>query len=145
MAGRGRVGGRAVAGVEDWLPLVPAAAAARLRAPKARSGAHGPWQGISAFVTPSVAWSLYAFLRSPDDYWATVCTAIAVGGDTDTMARHGRRALRARGSGVGALPPDLLARLTDRGRWGASDACAARCRLRAVRALTLFTRSRSRW
>ena len=22
----------------------------------------------------------------PDDYWATVCTAIGVGGDTDTMA-----------------------------------------------------------
>ncbi len=61
------------------------------RAPRAcQSGldpAHMPhWQGISAFVTPSVLWSLYAFLRSPDDYWETICTAIAVGGDTDTMA-----------------------------------------------------------
>jgi ADP-ribosylglycohydrolase len=33
-----------------------------------------------------VLWSLYSFLRSPEDYWETVCTAIAVGGDVDTTA-----------------------------------------------------------
>ena len=39
------------------------------------------WHGISPFVTTSVVWSLYAFLRTPTDYLDTVCTAIAVGGD----------------------------------------------------------------
>jgi hypothetical protein len=44
------------------------------------------WNGISPFVTSSVLWSLYSFLRSPDDYWEAICTAIAVGGDVDTTA-----------------------------------------------------------
>lgn len=121
---------RAVAGVEAWLPLAPAAAASRLRAGGADPAylraegadpAHtAPWLGISAFVTPSVAWSLYAFLRTPDDYWATVCTAIAVGGDTDTMGAIAGALAGAR-LGPDALPPDLAGRLTDRGAWGASD------------------------
>jgi ADP-ribosylglycohydrolase len=111
---------RAVAGVEAWLPLEPSAAAARLRAEGLDPGHVSPWLGISAFVTPSVAWSLYAFLRTPDDYWATVCTAIAVGGDTDTMAAIAGALAGAR-LGPDALPPGLLARLIDRGSWGATD------------------------
>jgi ADP-ribosylglycohydrolase len=111
---------RAVAGVEAWLPLEPSAAAARLRAEGLDPGHVSPWLGISAFVTPSVAWSLYAFLRTPDDYWTAVCTAIAVGGDTDTMGAIVGALAGAR-LGPGALPPDLLARLTDRGGWGAPD------------------------
>jgi ADP-ribosylglycohydrolase len=31
-------------------------------------------------------WSIYAFLRAPDDYLDTVCVAIAAGGDVDTTA-----------------------------------------------------------
>ena len=111
---------RAVAGIEAWLPLEPSAAAARLRAEGLDPGHVSPWLGISAFVTPSVAWSLYAFLRTPDDYWTTVCTAIAVGGDTDTMGAIAGALAGAR-LGPDALPPDLLARLTDRGGWDASD------------------------
>jgi ADP-ribosylglycohydrolase len=76
------------------------------------------WQGISAFVTPSVLWSLYAFLRSPDDYWETICTAIAVGGDTDTMAAMAGAISGAR-VGVDALPSDLLERINDQEEWGA--------------------------
>jgi ADP-ribosylglycohydrolase len=71
-------------------------------------------------VTPSVVWSLYAFLRTPDDYWATVCTAIGVGGDTDTMAAIAGAISGAR-LGLGALPARLVERLNDRGEWG-SDA-----------------------
>lgn len=112
--------GRAVAGVETWLPLEPSAAAARLRAEGLDPGHVSPWLGISAFVTPSVAWSLYAFLRTPDDYWTTVCTAIAVGGDTDTMGAIAGALAGAR-LGSDALPADLVGRLTDRGGWGASD------------------------
>lgn len=111
---------RAVAGVEDWLPLAPGAAAARLRAEGLDPGHVSPWLGVSAFVTPSVAWSLYAFLRTPDDYWATVCTAIAVGGDTDTMGAIAGALAGAR-LGPDVLPAELLGRLTDRGRWGVSD------------------------
>jgi ADP-ribosylglycohydrolase len=84
------------------------------------------WQGISAFVTPSLLWSLYAFLRSPDDYWETICTAIGVGGDTDTMAAIAGAISGAR-SGVEGLPPDLVAQVNDRGEWG-SEALAGLAR-----------------
>ena len=76
------------------------------------------WHGISAFVTPSVLWSLYAFLRSPDDYWETICTAIAVGGDTDTMAAMAGAISGAR-VGVNAIPAGLLDRINDQGESGA--------------------------
>jgi ADP-ribosylglycohydrolase len=104
-----------------WGDLSPGDAAAHLRASGLDAArADDRWQGISAFALPSVAWSLYAFLRTPDDYWATVCTAIAVGGDTDTMAAMAGALAGARG-GTAALPRTLLARLTDRGDWGADQ------------------------
>ncbi len=78
------------------------------------------WQGISGFVIPSVVWSLYAFLRSPDDYWSTVCTAIAVGGDTDTMAAMAGAISGAR-VGVAGLPASLLESLHDRDTWRAAE------------------------
>jgi ADP-ribosylglycohydrolase len=76
--------------------------------------------GISASVVPSVVWSLYAFVRSPDDYWGTICTAIGAGGDTDTMAAMAGAMCGAR-VGVAALPQPLLARIHDRGEWKAGD------------------------
>jgi ADP-ribosylglycohydrolase len=120
--------GRAVAMVADWLPLPPAAAAERLHAAGLDPRHADEWRGISAFVLPSVAWSLYAFLRTPDDYWTAVCTAIAVGGDTDTMAAMTGAMVGAR-LGRATLPPALVARLTDRGAWGAAelDALARDC------------------
>jgi ADP-ribosylglycohydrolase len=81
------------------------------------------WLGISAFVTPSLAWSLYAFLRTPDDYWATICTAIGVGGDTDTMAAMAGAMSGAR-LGVDVLPADLVSKLHDRGDWKAPELVA---------------------
>jgi len=108
----------AVAGLEDWLEEGPARAAARLvriSGPGARHGA-----GVSSFVVPSVAWSLYAFLRSPDDGWETLCTAIEVGGDTDTMAAMAGAMSGAR-LGPECWPEPLLDRLTDAGVWGAGD------------------------
>ena len=110
----------AVRGVSAWLDLPPEAAERRLRAARLDPTRHDPWQGISAFVTPSVAWSLYAFLRSPDDYWTAVCTAIAVGGDTDTMAAITGAIAGAR-LGLPALPEPLVARLNDRGTWTATE------------------------
>ncbi|HTS87551.1 MAG TPA: ADP-ribosylglycohydrolase family protein, partial [Gemmatimonadales bacterium] len=75
-------------------------------------------QGISSFVTSSVCWSLFAFLQAPDSYWDAICIAIAVGGDTDTMAAMTGSIAGAR-LGAGALPPEFCDRLTDAGAWGA--------------------------
>jgi ADP-ribosylglycohydrolase len=107
-----------VAGIESWLNLAPEQAKLRLRQGKL-DPADGPqWRGISTHVVPSVAWSLYAALRSPDDYWTAVCTAIEIGGDTDTMAAMAGGIVGGR-VGRGALPGGLIVQLTDRGTWGA--------------------------
>jgi ADP-ribosylglycohydrolase len=108
----------AIRGLTEWAALTPSDAARHVH----NSGldpAHPRWQGISAFVTPSVLWSFYAFLRSPDDFWETVCTAIGVGGDTDTMASIAGAISGAR-VGVTALPDHLFGYLTDQGEWGAN-------------------------
>ncbi len=107
----------AIRGAGRWLDLEPEAAAGRLHTERLDPAFAEEWQGISAFVTPSVVWSLYAFVRTPDDYWATVCTAIGVGGDTDTMAAIAGALSGAR-LGLAGLPADLVARLNDRGGWG---------------------------
>ncbi len=94
-----------------WVGLEPEPAARRLGVVE---------MGVSPFVVPSVLWSLYAFLRNPDDYWNAVVTAIAVGGDTDTMAAMTGAIAGAR-LGTASLPDRLLDRLTDRGTWGAVE------------------------
>jgi ADP-ribosylglycohydrolase len=109
-----------VRGLEAWWHLAPPAAAAHIRAAGLDPGHADPWQGISAFVLPSLAWSLYAFLGTPDDYWATVCTAIGVGGDTDTMAAMAGGIAGAR-VGVEGLPRQLVGRLNDQGTWRATE------------------------
>jgi ADP-ribosylglycohydrolase len=78
---------------------------------------------ISPFVVPSVLWSLYAFLRTPDDYWETVCTAIRVGGDVDTTAAMAGAIGGAR-LGLAALPAEFTRRLTDQGTWGYDELVA---------------------
>jgi ADP-ribosylglycohydrolase len=107
----------AIRGLERWAHLSPVEAARRLHTERLDLAYANEWHGISAFVTPSVVWSLYAFLHSPDDYWTTVCTAIGVGGDTDTMAAIAGAVSGAR-LGAAALPAGLVERLNDRGGWG---------------------------
>ena len=108
----------AIRGLTEWRSLSPPEAARHVHASGLDPAHSGRWRGISAFVTPSVLWSVYAFLRSPDDYWETICTAIGVGGDTDTMAAMAGAISGAR-LGVGALPSGLLERINDRGEWRA--------------------------
>jgi ADP-ribosylglycohydrolase len=79
-----------------------------------------PPQGIHPFVTTSVLWSLYAFLRSPDDYIRVVHTAVAVGGDVDTTAAMAGAIAGAR-NGLGAIPAALIDPLNDRGQWRSGD------------------------
>lgn len=74
------------------------------------------WQGISPFVTGSVLWSIYSFLRSPDDYFAAICLAIQPGGDVDTTAAMTGAISGAR-LAYERLPQPLVRRLTDQGTW----------------------------
>ena len=112
--------GSAIRGLAAWTHLPPAEAARWLHAEGLDPAYADEWQGISAFVVPSVVWSLYAFLRDPDDYWSAVCTAIGAGGDTDTMAAIAGAMAGAR-LGPSALPGELIGQLNDRGRWRAAQ------------------------
>jgi len=78
------------------------------------------WKGISAFVVSSVLWSLYSFLRTPDNYWETICTAIGVGGDVDTTTAMAG-AVSGAYLGIGAIPSDFSIYLTDRKTWGRDE------------------------
>jgi ADP-ribosylglycohydrolase len=110
----------AIRALADWVSLDPVAAARHVHDAGLDPAHMDRWHGISAFVTPSVLWSLYAFLRSPDDYWETICVAIGVGGDTDTMAAMAGAISGAR-VGPASLPGALINRLIDGGEWAAED------------------------
>jgi len=111
---------RAIEKVEDLVAMAPEQATAHLHREPPEAGSDREWRGVSSEVIGSVCWSLYAFLRSPDDYWATVCTAIWAGGDTDTTAAMAGGIVGGR-VGLAGLPQDLLARLNDQGEWMAQD------------------------
>jgi ADP-ribosylglycohydrolase len=106
-----------------WLEVEPTEAAAAIASIAGDDAFSEGWQGISPFVTPSVTWSLYSFLKTPDDYWTTVLTAIAVGGDVDTTAAMAGAISGAR-VGLAGLPADLAARVNDRSTWGFEDLVA---------------------
>ncbi len=111
----------------DWVKLSPEKAAPII----SRSGQEkslDDWKWISPFVIPSVLWSLYSFLRTPEEYWETVCTAIIAGGDVDTTAAMAG-AISGAHLGLERLPLELAGHLNDRGAWrlddlvGLSDRC----------------------
>ncbi len=104
----------------DYLELSVDEAVDRISVLGQEPGAKSDWDRISPFVIPSVIWSLYAFLRSPDDYAAAVSTAIRVGGDVDTTAAM-TGAISGAYLGLDALPARLTARVNDRGTWGYND------------------------
>jgi ADP-ribosylglycohydrolase len=110
----------AIGGLTAWAHLPPGEAARWLHAEGLDPAYADEWQGISAFVIPSVVWSLYSFLRDPDDYWTAVCTAIGAGGDTDTMAAIAGAIAGAR-LGPSALPAELVEQPNDRGGWRAAQ------------------------
>ena len=111
----------------DWIDFPPEKAAPII----SRCGQEkslDDWKWISPFVIPSVLWSLYSFLRTPPDYWETVCTAIIAGGDVDTTAAMAG-AISGAHLGLQRLPLQLAERLNDSGAWrlddlvGLSDRC----------------------
>ena len=107
----------AVRELESWLSLEPEDAAGPISRAGFASGYRSDWEGVSPFVTSSVVWALYSFLRSPEDYWETICTAIAVGGDVDTTAAMAG-AVSGAHVGLRGLPENLARRggLYPRGR-----------------------------
>jgi ADP-ribosylglycohydrolase len=117
-----------IAGIADWLGLPLMDAVRHLGQSGFEPGALVRWLGISSHVTASVCWSLYTFLCSPNDYWQTLCAAIVVGGDTDTVASMAGSIAGAR-VGLRALPTKLIGQLNDRGEWDGSalEALAIRC------------------
>lgn len=100
----------------NWVKLTPAEAVQFIGKEGLPDGYDDGWQGISPFVTCSVLWSLYSFLRSPEDYWETIGTSIAVGGDVDTTAAMAG-AISGAYLGLQKLPQDLVTKLTDQGTW----------------------------
>ncbi len=115
----------------DWVQLPPDRAADALHERRLEPEAGPDWRGVSSFVTSSVCWSLYAFLRSPDDYWEAVCLAVEVGGDTDTLGAMTGAICGGR-LGTQAIPAQYLDRVSDQGGWHAvelgrlADAVASR-------------------
>lgn len=41
---------------------------------------------VTMFPPHTAGFAIYAFLRTPDDFWETIIASIEVGGDTDTVA-----------------------------------------------------------
>ena len=71
---------------------------------------------ITPFVTTSVLWSVYSFLRHPNDYLEAVSSAISAGGDVDTTAAVTGAISGAR-LGLNRLPLNLAEHLNDQGDW----------------------------
>ncbi len=106
--------------LSGWVTLPPEQAVSRISRVGLERKLDEGWDEITPFVVPSVLWSLYSFLRSPDDYWQTIRTAIVVGGDVDTTAAMAG-AISGAHLGLTAIPRKLAVRLTDQGSWGFSD------------------------
>jgi ADP-ribosylglycohydrolase len=115
-----------------WHSLPVSEAADQISIAGLESGRTSNWEKISPFVIPSVLWSLFSFLRSPDDYWTTICTAICVGGDVDTTAAMAGAISGAR-LGIKAIPRHLAERLNDRSTWRYAELCDLAKRLYLLR------------
>jgi ADP-ribosylglycohydrolase len=102
--------------LSGWVSLSPEEAVTYVSRAGLEKKLDEGWGEITPFVVPSVLWSLYSFLSSPEDYWNTICTAIAVGGDVDTTAAMAG-AISGAYLGLSAVPPKLATRLTDQGSW----------------------------
>ena len=99
----------------SWEQALPLIAAAGLDPEEGKV-----WEGISPYVVSSVLWSLYAFLKTPHNYWEAICTAIICGGDVDTTAAM-TGAISGAYLGLESVPKKLARRLNDQGAWDYMD------------------------
>ncbi|MEZ5360528.1 MAG: ADP-ribosylglycohydrolase family protein [Candidatus Zixiibacteriota bacterium] len=109
-----------VEGLPQYLDMPPEVAVKWMSRVGMDPGMGDSWPGISPFVIGTVLWSLYAFLRSPDDYYTSVWTAIAVGGDVDTTGAI-TGAISGAYNGKAALAQHVLDKLHDHGEWKLKD------------------------
>jgi ADP-ribosylglycohydrolase len=49
-------------------------------------GDDASWEGVSPWARSSTLWSFYCVMAAPFNVWKAIVTAIAVGGDSDTIA-----------------------------------------------------------
>jgi ADP-ribosylglycohydrolase len=92
-----------------------------LKEDKASSGANDHWDGISPWARTSTLWALFAFMRSPKDFWKTLSTALLAGGDTDTIAAMACAMSGAYNGITGIDDEELTDLLHDKGKGKASD------------------------
>ncbi|HSA92701.1 MAG TPA: ADP-ribosylglycohydrolase family protein [Terriglobales bacterium] len=102
--------------MEKWLQSEPEVAVREISRIGLDPDHVDAWQHISPFVTTSVLWSLYSFLKHPDNYLEAIGTAIAAGGDVDTTAAMTGAISGAR-VGLEELPMDLVQLLNDNETW----------------------------
>ena len=128
-----------------WGSLSPEAAATFMVRARLCPGSSTEWRGVSSYVVTSVLWSLYCFLRTPEDYLETIYTAIAAGGDADTTAAMAG-AISGAHLGLGALPAAWTPHLTDRGQWTRDELVAVteRCYAASTRRHSYGTSARRR-
>ena len=79
-----------------------------------------PYDGLSPHVVPTVLWALYCFLRTPQDYSATIRGAVTIGGDVPAVAGISG-AMSGAYNGYDVLPRALTNRINDRGICGLDD------------------------
>ena len=116
-----------------WLGLQPEEAVDYIAAVGSTGIPSTGWRKISPFVTPTVLWSLYAFLRTLNEYWESICVAIEAGGDTDSTAAI-TGAISGAYLGLDALPGEWAEQVHDRGTWKYDDLVALAERAYQMRA-----------
>lgn len=104
--------------LHDWVYLSPDEAVKKI-APFGKDPQYDndSWHYISPFVISSVLWSLYSFLRTPNDYLEVIATATGAGGDVDTTAAMAG-AISGAFLGIEGIPTRLAHQLDDQDTWG---------------------------
>ena len=69
---------------------------------------------VTAYVIPTVLCALYFFLRTPQNFIASVSGSICAGGDTDTVAAI-TGAISGAYNGISGIPAHLVETLKDSG------------------------------
>lgn len=96
--------------LHEWLPLTETAALEAIVADEGRGKGRG--FGVPVMAEPTVLASLYVFLKSPDDYMATIGRALRVGGDVDTVAAIAG-AISGAHNGLDAIAANLVVGVKD--------------------------------
>ena len=70
-------------------------------------GDDASWEGVSPWARSSTLWAFYCVMAAPTDVWKAITTAIAVGGDSDTIAAMAATIVGAN-IGVENFPKEVL-------------------------------------